>query len=113
MDGKVPSIGSIRIDGTINGDITAGVNNNIGENGDRNGEKSGEVISVGGKVVGTITAREKLTLEAKSILKGDISSKILVVEAGARFDGKSMMGQSNQTKFEPAMAEIRPGNEKK
>jgi cytoskeletal protein CcmA (bactofilin family) len=113
IEGKVSSNGSVRIDGIINGDITASSNITVGESGEINGEINGEVVTIGGKVVGTITAREKLTLEAKSVLKGDLTSKILVVEAGARFDGKSMMGQTNAPKFEPAMSEIKPGNEKK
>jgi len=44
-------------------------------------------------VVGSVNAKEKIIMESKANLKGDIFTKILVVEAGARFDGKSNMGE--------------------
>jgi len=113
IEGKVMSNGSIRIDGVINGNISADGNVTVGENGEINGEVNGEVVTIGGKVIGTIIAREKLTLEAKSVLKGDLNSKILVVEAGAKFDGKSMMGQTSSFKMETsAVSEQTQFNEK-
>ncbi|MFO7446107.1 MAG: polymer-forming cytoskeletal protein [Ignavibacteriaceae bacterium] len=107
IEGKISSNGSVRIDGAVNGDVSANANITIGESGEINGEVNAEIITVGGRVVGTVIAREKLTLEAKSILKGDLNSKILVVEAGARFDGKSIMsGQVPGLKLEtPAVSE--------
>jgi cytoskeletal protein CcmA (bactofilin family) len=41
--------------------------------------------------VGTVTAVEKIVLESKSVLKGDLIAKVLVVEPGAVFDGKCSM----------------------
>ena len=64
----------------------------VGESGQVNGQISAEVIAIGGKVSGTLRAKEKLTLESKSNLKGDLFTKILVIEAGAKFEGKSKTG---------------------
>lgn len=94
IEGKVTSNGSIRVDGTLKGDLTAKGNVTVGEQGDINGQIDANVINIGGRVVGTVNAKEKLVLESKSSLKGDIISKILVIEAGAKFDGKSSMGDS-------------------
>jgi len=94
VEGKVSSDGSIRLDGTIQGDITCRGNVSIGEQGEVFGKVDGQIITIGGKVEGMINAKEKLILESKADLKGDVITKILVVEAGARFDGKSNMGQS-------------------
>ena len=91
IEGKMSSNGNIRIDGTINGNVTADGNITVGENGEINGEINGEAVTVGGRVMGSVTAKEKLTLEAKSYLKGDLLTKILVIDAGAIFDGKSSM----------------------
>lgn len=91
LEGKLSSNGNIRVDGSINGDITANGNVTIGETGEISGEIKAEVISIGGRVVGSINAKEKAVLESKAILKGDIITKILVVEAGAIFDGNSKM----------------------
>jgi len=97
VEGKVSSNGSIRLDGTIQGDINCQGNVTIGESGEVFGKVNGQSISIGGKVEGIINAKEKLMLEAKANLKGDVFTKILVIEAGARFDGKSNMGESRST----------------
>jgi len=103
VEGKISSDGSIRIEGNILGDIDSNGNVTIGELGEVFGKVNGFSITIGGKVQGTINAKEKLILESKADLKGDVYTKILVVEAGARFDGKSNMGgtgsstSSNQT----------------
>jgi cytoskeletal protein CcmA (bactofilin family) len=96
IEGKMSSNGNIRIDGIVNGNVVAEGNISVGENGEINGEINGEVVTVGGKVIGSVTATEKLTLEAKSYLKGDLLTKILVIDAGAVFDGKSSMNVGDQ-----------------
>lgn len=91
LEGKLSSNGNIRIDGAINGDITANGSVTVGETGEITGEIKADVISIGGKVTGSINSKEKVVLESKAVLKGDIVTKILVVEAGAIFDGSSKM----------------------
>jgi cytoskeletal protein CcmA (bactofilin family) len=97
VEGKVSSSGSIRLDGTVKGDIDCQGNVTIGEQGKVYGKVDGLSITIGGKVEGEIKAKEKLILESKANLKGDIFTKILVVESGARFDGKSNMGGSSSS----------------
>jgi len=97
LEGKLSSNGNIRVDGAINGDITANGNVTVGETGEISGEVRAEVISIGGKVIGSINAKEKAVLESKSVLKGDIVTKILVVEAGAIFDGSSKMSDKSSS----------------
>ena len=92
LEGKISSGGSIRVDGVIQGDINSQSNVTVGENGEVKGEINASIITVGGKVMGSVNAKEKLVMESKANLKGDIFTKILVVEAGARFEGKSNMG---------------------
>jgi cytoskeletal protein CcmA (bactofilin family) len=93
LEGKLSSGGSIRVDGTIQGDIISQANVTVGEQGDVSGQINATSVTVGGKVVGSVNAKEKIIMESKANLKGDIFTKILVVEAGARFDGKSNMGE--------------------
>jgi cytoskeletal protein CcmA (bactofilin family) len=99
IEGKVSSNGNVRVDGTVKGDITAQGNLTVGEHGSIQGQLTGETVSIGGKVEGTVNAKEKLVLESKAVLKGDLLTKILVVEAGAMFEGKSSM--SSQSSFKP------------
>lgn len=94
LEGKITSESSIRVDGNIQGDINSQGNVTIGEYGEVNGKVNGQTITIGGKVNGVINAKEKLVLESKANLKGDVFTKILVIEAGAHFEGKSNMGES-------------------
>jgi cytoskeletal protein CcmA (bactofilin family) len=96
LEGKITCKGNIRVDGVVNGDINANGSVAVGENGEINGEINAEVINVGGKVTGSLNAKDKLVLEAKAVLKGDVITKILVVEAGANFDGNSKMANSKE-----------------
>ncbi len=99
LEGKMTSDGSIRVDGDILGDVICKGNITIGETGNVKGQISADMIIIGGHVNGSVNAREKLVLEAKANLKGDIISKILMIEAGARFDGKSSMGADSKDSF--------------
>ncbi|MHB8580316.1 MAG: bactofilin family protein [Ignavibacteriaceae bacterium] len=95
LEGKLFSDGSVRIDGVIKGDVHAQGNITIGEHGEILGEVKGNSITLGGKVFGTVNAEEKIVLESKSLLKGDLITKILVVEEGAHFEGTSKMNLHN------------------
>jgi len=97
LEGKISCSGSIRVDGIVQGDVISESNVTVGEQGEILGQVNGQSITLGGKVSGMVNAKEKVTLEAKANLKGDIFTKILVIEAGARFDGKSNMGESKET----------------
>ncbi len=97
IDGKLTCSGNIRIEGEIQGDISSQRNVVVGEGGKVNGQINADSITIGGKVSGTVRASEKLVLDPKGYLKGDIFTKILVIEAGAGFDGKSKMGDSENT----------------
>ena len=101
LEGKISCDGSIRVDGIIQGDVNSQGNVTVGEQGEVYGQVNGQMIIIGGKVTGMINAKDKLTLEAKANLKGDVFTKILVVEAGARFEGKSNMGDSKESSIPP------------
>lgn len=108
LEGKLTSNGNIRVDGTINGDVNASGNVTVGENGEINGEINAEVVNIGGKITGTIKSKEKTVLEAKAVLKGDLITKILVVEAGATFDGNSKMNTKDNLVKSPPSAPSTP-----
>jgi cytoskeletal protein CcmA (bactofilin family) len=94
IEGKITSSGNIRIDGEIQGDIFSESNITIGEDAKVNGQINANVITIGGKVSGIVRTKDKLILDSKSNIKGDIFAKILVIEEGAKFDGKCNTGDS-------------------
>ena len=72
FEGKIKTEGSIRIDGKL----------------------SARNITIAGRISGTVNATEKLVLESKSIMQGDIRAARLVVDEGATFDGRCDMKQA-------------------
>jgi cytoskeletal protein CcmA (bactofilin family) len=91
IEGKIKTEGSIRIDGKLHGDVIAKLNIAVGEGGVIEGSIMACNVSLAGKVSGTVTATEKLVLEGKSVMKGDIRASRLVVDEGAMFDGQCAM----------------------
>ena len=94
IEGKLSCSGNIRLDGEVQGDISSEGVVIIGENGKVNGQINADSITIGGRVAGTVRAKDKVVLEAKANLKGDIITKILSVDAGAVFNGNTKMGDS-------------------
>ncbi|MCW8849739.1 MAG: polymer-forming cytoskeletal protein [Melioribacteraceae bacterium] len=95
IEGKISSNGNVRIDGKVIGDVEVKGNLTLGVSSEVKGQVKAKNMTVSGKVDGTLNIDEKLTLEASSKIKGDIIAKVLVIEEGAKFDGKSSMTQSS------------------
>ncbi|MGE5682129.1 MAG: bactofilin family protein [Bacillota bacterium] len=96
IEGKFKSEGSVRIDGIVNGDVFVEGNLTLGETAEIKGEVKAENITLSGKIFGQVSATDKLVMESKSILKGDLSAKILVIEPGAFFEGKCLMSPAEK-----------------
>ena len=94
FEGKLRSEGSVRIDGKLVGDVVAKGNAAVGPAGVVEGNLSAKNVSIAGRVQGNLVASEKLVLEAKSSVKGDIRAVRLVVDEGALFDGHCAMSGS-------------------
>lgn len=95
IEGNIFSEGNVRVDGKINGDVVVNGNLTVGEHSNIKGQVKAKNITISGQVDGTLQAAEKLVLEAKSEVGGDIACKILVVEPGAKFNGNSKMGEKS------------------
>ena len=95
IDGNLFSEGNVRIDGIIYGNVSVNGNLTIGDGSDLQGEVKAKNITMNGKVLGKVTALEKMKLESKAVLKGDIITKFLVIDEGAYFEGFSHMNNTN------------------
>jgi len=85
------------VDGKIEGDIQSAGNLTVGENARIKAEiKTGNIV-IYGKVHGNMTATDKVELKSSAEVIGDIKAKILTIEAGAIFVGKSTVGTPSQT----------------
>jgi cytoskeletal protein CcmA (bactofilin family) len=101
IEGKLKSDGSVRIDGKVVGDVAAKSNVTVGATGTVDGTISAANISLAGRVLGTLIASEKLVLENKSVMRGDIRAAKLVVDEGAVFDGQCAMSAPTPAPAQP------------
>jgi cytoskeletal protein CcmA (bactofilin family) len=91
ITGDVTTNGDIRFDGVLKGNLKTRGKVVIGETGSVKGEISCKNSVVEGKVEGKIAVVELLTLKATSILLGDIVTRRLAIEPGAKFSGNCSM----------------------
>lgn len=92
IKGTVKFTNDLVVDGKIEGEIHSDGNLTIGENARIKAEVKTATIVVYGKVHGNLTATERIELKASAEVVGDIKAKVLSIEAGAIFVGKSTVG---------------------
>lgn len=96
--GKLSSDGNVRIDGEFDGELIINGNLTLGDKSSSKGLIRASNITCGGIVTGIIEASEKLILESTAKVEGDISSKILIINEGASFKGRSNLQETVQEK---------------
>ncbi|MBN1781421.1 polymer-forming cytoskeletal protein [bacterium] len=84
---------SLRIDGSVVGDVHSTDTVIVGKDGEVQGQVKGKHVLLAGRVKGNIIASERVYLESKASIQGDIRATRLVVDEGAIFDGKCNMGE--------------------
>lgn len=94
VKGTLKFTNDLIVDGRIEGEIHSDGNLTIGENARIKAEIRTATVIVHGKVHGNITASNRVDLKAGAEIVGDIKAKILTMEAGAVFVGKSSVGAS-------------------
>ena len=89
--------GGIRIDGTVKGKIICSDVVTVGPGGYIEADVESQSAVIAGKVLGNLNATEKVELQTKSDIEGDIKTKSLMVEQGAIFCGACLMkeGRNN------------------
>ena len=98
IEGKITTQSSIRIDGSIKGTLDCSSTVTIGESGKVDGDIKAQNAIIGGQVQGSVIVAEKLVLENKSSLIGELQAKKLIIDEGAVFDGTSAMGAQKPLK---------------
>jgi cytoskeletal protein CcmA (bactofilin family) len=102
IEGTVIVEGATRIDGTVKGKLESNDVVTIGPEGLVQAEVKAKSIIVGGKVEGNLEAADKIELQSKAELHGDLISKSLLIEHGAIFHGNSnMKGKTSPTIAKP------------
>lgn len=93
LEGTVVSAGSLRIDGQVKGQINADGDVMLSPQSHVEADVRAENVSVAGRFKGNIVVKGKATIARGGRVDGNITSKTLIVEEGAVFQGQSQMDQ--------------------
>lgn len=92
--GDCETDGTIRVEGQVEGTLKAGKSIVVG----RSGEVIGDIITqdcvISGRVSGNITAESRLELQSTCDIQGEIRSRRVQLDEGARFNGQVHMEDS-------------------
>jgi cytoskeletal protein CcmA (bactofilin family) len=105
--GELRSGESLRIDGNVKGEVHCDSQITVGDKGSVHATIDGDVVVIAGEVQGDIKARRKITLESTARVTGDLSTPGIVIQEGARLEGRIMISGA------PAGAEARAEAEPK
>ncbi|MBN2102716.1 polymer-forming cytoskeletal protein [bacterium] len=93
IKGNLKVQNSVRIDGSVVGDVHSSDTVIVGKDGEVRGQVRGKHVLLAGKVQGNVLAADRVYLETKAMIQGDIRAVRLVVDEGALFDGKCNMSE--------------------
>lgn len=91
LQGTLKDTGDIIIHGKVEGEVSSENSVIISEGAYVKGPISAEVAVITGMVKGSVQAKQKITIHTGGQVDGSISAPELVIESGARFNGKSTM----------------------
>jgi cytoskeletal protein CcmA (bactofilin family) len=102
FEGKLQCADSLRIDGQVKGEIQCAQKVAIGETGNVSATIEADTVVVAGEVNGNITARRKVTLERTGRVNGDLCTPGIVIQEGAKLEGRITIGEDADAPGKPA-----------
>ena len=92
VEGKMKVTGGLlRLNSHFKGEIVSDGAVVVHDQGEVEGDISSRVVSITGKVKGTVHAKERLEIKEHGIVLGDIHTPCLMVDPGGFFDGQCHM----------------------
>ncbi len=113
--GDIESTGVVKIEGIVEGSVRGARQLLLGRQGTVHGDIRAHEAVIGGTVVGTIVADERVEIQGTSSVQGDIHTKSIVVLEGGVINGTVRMGEqaardaARETKDVAADTPMRPG----
>jgi cytoskeletal protein CcmA (bactofilin family) len=92
IEGKFACAENVRLDGNILGEVHVQKRFVMGDTSFVKGDIRAHNAAIKGKVAGNLIIEEALHLMDSAEIEGDITAKTIVVEEGARFNGKCLIG---------------------
>ena len=88
LEGKLESPGTLRLETDVRGSVVSETALILGEHAQGTGELTANSVVVAGRFEGIIRARQKVELQAKAVVSGEVETPNFVIEPGAIFDGE-------------------------
>ena len=113
--GDIESTGVVKIEGIVEGAVRGARQLLLGRQGTVHGDIRAHEVVIGGTVVGTIIADERVEIQGTSSVQGDIHTKSIVVLEGGVINGNVRMGEnaardvSRDRKDSASESALRPG----
>ena len=92
LSGKIRCKETIRIDGQVKGEVRCDKTVIVGEGATVEAAIQADSILISGEVKGNIIAKRKITLNRTARMTGDLSTPGIVIEEGAKLEGKIVIG---------------------
>ncbi len=89
--GDIETIGSIRIDGTIEGNVTSQSKVVFGPTGKLTGTLTAVTAEIAGEINGRATVSELLSLKSTAVMNADVEYGKIMIEEGAALNGTTRM----------------------
>jgi len=105
LTGTISDVNDITVHGTVEGEVISDKTVVIAETASVKGPVTAQVVSISGRVNGSITAHQKLELLPTGQINGSITTKDLNIKSGATFNGKCTMTDHVDTAPAPAAAQ--------
>lgn len=102
FEGNLTTKDTTRVDGTIKGNVKSEGTLIVGPNGKVDGNISAANIIVGGIIEGDLIALGKVEITSTGSIRGDITTKSLIIDENAVFQGTCSMNAEVVKKTYPA-----------
>ena len=100
LQGSFCTQGSARVDGLVNGDVKITGTLIVGSAGKINGNVEAEAVIIGGEVLGDVIAPVKAELIGSAKVLGDVTTRVIVIDENAVFQGNCNMFQGDEASKE-------------
>jgi cytoskeletal protein CcmA (bactofilin family) len=91
VTGDLTAEGVVRVEGRVNGNISAGIQVLLSEGALVEGDIKTKEAVLGGEVRGTVTAEDRIEVQATASVHGDLVAPKLLIQEGGRLNGAIRM----------------------
>jgi len=100
IKGEIASKGTVRIDGRFEGNLSA-ESVIIGEGAYLLGDITSKTLLAAGRITGNVHSVERVEIQPRGEVCGDIYTSRLTVADGGVFEGRSYMQKSRELEYKP------------